>query len=153
MSTSVHPDCVNDCVSSDDDDMPGLMDNNDDDFDDEPEGEGDGEGEDFLFPTEEPTKDLFSEKVFPSVQEALKEAKDKHGVCIKSITARLQLDTLGFIRLVNWVRATKPSAGEVNAIKVEEVKEKFGGDEWMKPVRLESRFNYLYEKCSFPGLG
>ncbi|KAI0917627.1 hypothetical protein AcW1_007211 [Taiwanofungus camphoratus] len=80
-----------------------------------------------------PCKSLFDhEKTFTSVPEALNHDKLVHGFDLDEVCARLALDPHGRIRLINWIRKTKPSLLEVATLKGNEPF--FSSDEYLMPV-------------------
>ncbi|GAA5874422.1 hypothetical protein JCM8547_005395 [Rhodosporidiobolus lusitaniae] len=79
---------------------------------------------------QQPAFSLFDNKQFPSAQLALQYDKDTHGVDVALIAATL--DFFERIRLINWIRATKPDSASLrrldrNASFLED-------DQYLKPV-------------------
>ena len=70
----------------------------------EEEEEEDDDWEGYAEPEPEPTRDLFSERVFDSAAECLEHAAKEHGLDLSAIASCLKLDIYGRVKLVNYVR-------------------------------------------------
>ncbi|KAJ7101532.1 S-adenosyl-L-methionine-dependent methyltransferase [Mycena belliarum] len=79
-----------------------------------------------------PCRSLFEQKDLPSVEEALSYDRNTHGFDLDAFCGRLSLDTYGRIRLINFMRKTRPSPAVVNALTGTE--EMFSSDEYLRPA-------------------
>ncbi|KAL5524274.1 hypothetical protein ACEPAF_9414 [Sanghuangporus sanghuang] len=79
-----------------------------------------------------PCQSLFDGTSHPSADTALAHDKEKFGVDLQVLAARLRLDFHGRARLVNYIRKERPSAVDVNALTGQEAF--FTSDEYLVPV-------------------
>ncbi|TFK70555.1 protein arginine N-methyltransferase [Pluteus cervinus] len=82
--------------------------------------------------TKQPCQSLFDETKFQSVDEALAHDRNTHGFDLSETFSKLSLDFHGQIRLVNYIRKTKPTPSSVNALTGTE--DFFSSDEYLIPA-------------------
>ncbi|KAF4276106.1 hypothetical protein CNMCM8812_005315 [Aspergillus fumigatus] len=87
----------------------------------------------------QPVIGLFSDKVYPDVQSMLQESKDKHGFDLRKIRKDLDLDFLGTIRLVNYVRSQVKAGNTTPDVSS---KDRFEDDAYLKPVLEDDALLY-----------
>ncbi|PYH33433.1 protein arginine methyltransferase RmtB [Aspergillus neoniger CBS 115656] len=87
----------------------------------------------------QPVVGLFSEKVYPDVRAMLKETKDKYNFDLRRIQKELDLDFLGTIKLVNYVRT---QVKEGNMSPDVSSADKFEDDAYLKPVLEDDALLY-----------
>ncbi|KAI9928934.1 hypothetical protein ASPWEDRAFT_169231 [Aspergillus wentii DTO 134E9] len=87
----------------------------------------------------QPVVGLFSEKVYPDVNSMLKESKDKHDFDLRKIQKEFDLDFLGTIKLVNYVRSQVKAGNSTPDVSS---KEKFENDEYLQPVLEDDALLY-----------
>ncbi|KAG6866179.1 hypothetical protein C0991_007729 [Blastosporella zonata] len=63
-----------------------------------------------------PCLSLFEEKTLPSVEEALSYDHSTHGFDLNATCVKLSLDFHGRIRLINYIRKTKPSPADLSTL-------------------------------------
>ncbi|KAG6902411.1 hypothetical protein C0995_000337 [Termitomyces sp. Mi166 len=79
-----------------------------------------------------PCLSLFEEKKFPSVEEALSYDRATYGFDLNATCQKLSLDFHGRIRLINYIRKTKPSSADVNLLNGQEPF--FTSDDYLLPT-------------------
>ncbi|TRM62093.1 S-adenosyl-L-methionine-dependent methyltransferase [Schizophyllum amplum] len=79
-----------------------------------------------------PCRSLFDDTVSASAEESLKYDEKTHGFDLQAIATRLSLDSYGRIRLINYIRETKPSPKDVLSLTGKEPL--FTADQYLKPV-------------------
>ncbi|KII88239.1 hypothetical protein PLICRDRAFT_161146 [Plicaturopsis crispa FD-325 SS-3] len=77
-------------------------------------------------------RSLFEDKVFPSASESLKHDRESHGFDLDKTCEKLSLDFHGRIRLINFIRRTKPTVAQVRNLTGKE--SFFSSDEYLRPV-------------------
>lgn len=84
--------------------------------------------------TEEPTptRSLFDSQTSASALEAIESDSGRHGFHLLDFSASLGLDFYNYLRLVNFVRAEKPSVQSLKELKREATV--FEDEKWLKPV-------------------
>lgn len=102
------------------------------------EGDGDdNEWDDWQEETKTETYSLIIPAVLlPSIEQALEHDLLTHGFCVKSLIRRLRLNTLGRIKLINWIRAGQSygrSKAEIEALNGKERWIVDDSDEWLLP--------------------
>ncbi|KAG6809209.1 hypothetical protein H0H93_016016, partial [Arthromyces matolae] len=79
-----------------------------------------------------PCLSLFDEKTFPSAEEALSYDRVSHGFDLNATCQKFSLDFHGRIRLVNYIRKTKPSPADLAALNGRE--SFLSSDEYLLPA-------------------
>ncbi|EIM86222.1 S-adenosyl-L-methionine-dependent methyltransferase [Stereum hirsutum FP-91666 SS1] len=82
--------------------------------------------------SKQPCQSLFEDKTLPSVSEALEYDKNTHGFDLNALCSKLALDFHGRIRLINFIRRSKPPAA--NALALTGKESFFSSDEFLRPV-------------------
>ncbi|KAH8270182.1 hypothetical protein KR018_005395 [Drosophila ironensis] len=90
---------------------------------------------------EDPTQCLFCEKIFPSIDPAISHLDRAHKVKLSQLQEKFQMDQQSFVKLINYIRATKISAEELLAM--DEVL--WDDDKYLKSQGFESWLCYDYE--------
>ncbi|KAL2001115.1 hypothetical protein VTN02DRAFT_2220 [Thermoascus thermophilus] len=90
----------------------------------------------------QPVVGLFSADVYPDVRSMLKESKEKYNFDLRKVIKELDLDFLGSIRLVNYIRS-EVKAG--NAKPDVSSRTLFEDDIYMKPVLEDDALLYSLE--------
>ncbi|KAJ8081154.1 hypothetical protein PM082_017997 [Marasmius tenuissimus] len=75
-------------------------------------------------------KSLFEDKTLQNAEAALEHDKKAHGFDLNEICAKLSLDVHGRIRLINFIRKTKPTPQSASELKGSD----FASDEYLRPV-------------------
>jgi len=120
------------CDSSDsEEEMPGLVQQNGDHLVGEEEEDGEEEGEEMYIDSLSRAQDLFSPKTFRTAEECMAHCRDVHGLDLVVLAKRHNMDTFSFIRLVNYIRAEKPSPGFVMSLSSDQ---KWSDPTFLKPV-------------------
>ncbi|KAI5827087.1 S-adenosyl-L-methionine-dependent methyltransferase [Schizophyllum commune Tattone D] len=99
------------------------------------ESESDDDDQDFDDWVEEdarPCRSLFDDTVSASVEESLKYDEKTHGFDLRAFVTRLSLDSYGRIRLINYIRTTKPAPKDALALTGKEAL--FTDDQYLKPA-------------------
>ncbi|XP_041459766.1 protein arginine N-methyltransferase 3-like [Lytechinus variegatus] len=106
------------------------------DEDDEDDMWDDEEEDDDLALKAAPVKCFFSEEIFSSPTSMLTHCRENHDFNLVLISTRTDLDCIGFIKLVNYIRSTKASGPDImESIHRSEVP--WEDDSFMKPVDME----------------
>ncbi|RDB14874.1 Protein arginine N-methyltransferase 3 [Hypsizygus marmoreus] len=79
-----------------------------------------------------PCQSLFDGKILPSVEEALAYDKASHGFDLNDVCSKLSLDFHGRIRLINYIRKSKPTPGSLSLLKGDETF--LASDEYLIPA-------------------
>ncbi|KAH8295347.1 hypothetical protein KR018_010147, partial [Drosophila ironensis] len=90
---------------------------------------------------EDPTKCLFCEDVFSTIDSAITHLNEVHKVKLSELQKKFQMDQYSFIKLINYIRATNMSAEELLA--AEEVL--WGDEKYLKPQGYETWLCYDYD--------
>ncbi len=83
------------------------------------------------------TRGLFSsrDRMFPSADACLEDARDTHGFDLLSLSRRLRLDCFGVIKLVNFIRSGKGAATDPRGLMESSSAEAWADQKYLKPVR------------------
>ncbi|RAK71033.1 protein arginine methyltransferase RmtB [Aspergillus fijiensis CBS 313.89] len=87
----------------------------------------------------QPVVGLFSDKVYPDVLSMLKETKDKHNFDLRGIRKEFDLDFLGTIKLVNYIRS---QVKQGNMSPDVSSKDKFDDELYLMPVLEDDALLY-----------
>ncbi|OJK05053.1 hypothetical protein ASPACDRAFT_56454 [Aspergillus aculeatus ATCC 16872] len=87
----------------------------------------------------QPVVGLFSDKVYPDVLSMLKETKDKHNFDLRGIRNEFDLDFLGTIKLVNYIRS---QVKQGNMSPDVSSKDKFDDELYLMPVLEDDALLY-----------
>ncbi|PYH45530.1 protein arginine methyltransferase RmtB [Aspergillus saccharolyticus JOP 1030-1] len=87
----------------------------------------------------QPVVGLFSDKVYPDVVSMLKETKDKHNFDLRGIRKQFDLDFLGTIKLVNYIRS---QVKQGNMSPDVSSKDKFDDELYLMPVLEDDALLY-----------
>ncbi|KAM8705796.1 hypothetical protein ACLKA7_010142 [Drosophila subpalustris] len=103
-----------------------------DDIDDDEEmGEDEGE----------PTTCLFCTKAFPGINQAIEHLNKDHNVDLLQLKKKFQMDQYGFIKLINYIRASKISAEQLLLTELP----LWNDEKYLKPLEYEPWLCYDYE--------
>ncbi|PYH82803.1 S-adenosyl-L-methionine-dependent methyltransferase [Aspergillus uvarum CBS 121591] len=97
----------------------------------------------------QPVVSLFSDKVYPDVLSMLKETKDKHNFDLRGIRKEFDLDFLGTIKLVNYVRS---QVKQGNMSPDVSSKDKFDDELYLMPVLEDDALLYSLDDIDEEGL-
>ena len=111
---------------SEDDCLPALAEQNGGQ-----EDTGEDEGEEMYVDGLSRALDLFSSKTFQTAEECVEHCRDVHGLDLGVLAKRHNMDTLSFIRLVNYIRSEAPSPGFVMSLSSSQ---KWADQCFLKPV-------------------
>ncbi|PYI15483.1 S-adenosyl-L-methionine-dependent methyltransferase [Aspergillus japonicus CBS 114.51] len=96
----------------------------------------------------QPVVGLFSDKVYPDVLSMLKETKDKHSFDLRAIRKEFDLDFLGTIKLVNYVRS---QVKQGNMSPDVSSKDKFDDELYLMPVLEDDALLYSLDDIDEEG--
>ncbi|PYI32963.1 S-adenosyl-L-methionine-dependent methyltransferase [Aspergillus indologenus CBS 114.80] len=96
----------------------------------------------------QPVVGLFSDKVYPDVLSMLKETKDKHNFDLRAIRKEFDLDFLGTIKLVNYVRS---QVKQGNMMPDVSSKDKFDDELYLMPVLEDDALLYSLDDIDEEG--
>jgi protein arginine N-methyltransferase 3 len=94
-------------------------------------GEGEEDWSDWIEEAQ-PVRSLWDDTLLPTATEAVQHDARIHGFDIVEHSARLGLDYYGYMRLVNYIRAEKPSPAEAKALSRDAPL--FTEDAYLKPA-------------------
>ncbi|XP_017057629.1 protein arginine N-methyltransferase 1 [Drosophila ficusphila] len=112
-------------ASSDDDEYDDI-----DDDEDEPMDEGD-----------EPTTCLFCTETSPNITTAIDHLDTQHKVNLSQLQRKFQMDQYSFIKLINYIRATKTTAEQLLSTE----QDLWQDEKYLKPGEYEPWLCYDYE--------
>ncbi|BCR84822.1 protein arginine methyltransferase RmtB [Aspergillus chevalieri] len=87
----------------------------------------------------EPIVGLFSDKIYPDVNAMLQESKDKHDFDLRKIQKEFDLDFIGLIKLVNYIRSEVKAGNTAPDVSSTD---KFDDEAYMKPVLEDDALLY-----------